>query len=353
MKIFYLFRSNLRHPEYYHKYKTLSEFEYNCHDFYLLFPLELLKMGKYDKVIIWRLTDIPRDDIVFKFKNEIGTKGIFIQKFCTRSFDEAFSLPRPDVSVFRGGFQEYDSVINKIPGFFGKTFYLGASRRLTPQYGGEYDIILYESELDLSSTESKSKFIFKRFFKTTNPKIFYHDDNIKPEFDIIWPWKYTSDHRKGEHFFLESIKKHSGLHGLRQLKIYHCGNEPKKAKKLFDSYGVSNIICDDIKHYHDMSDIINNGICGLLTSDKEDGCPRLSTEILSCCVPLLIRNKTRLLDYYNGFGRFNYIDGNDLYNKFMFIKENRSEIVDRLKIRVRKDLSLREICNMNVKEWEI
>jgi len=349
MKTLYLFRSNLRHLEYYHKYNTYETFDANCHDFYLLFPLELLKMGKYDKVIIWRLTDTPKKDIVFKFKNEIGTKGIFIQKFCHHSFDEVFSLPRPDVTIFRGGFREYDSIVNKISGFFGKTFYLGASRRLTPEYGGKYDVILYESELDLPASNTISNFTFKRFFKTANPKIFYHNE-IKPKFDIVWPWKYTSDHRKGEHFFLKAIQKHSGL---QQLSIYHCGNEPKKAQKLCDSYGVTNVICDDIQHYHDMSAVINSGVCGLLTSDKEDGCPRLSTEILSCCVPLLIRDKTRILDYYNGFGKINYSDGDDLYSKFMFIKENRSEIVERLKNRIGKDLSLREICMMNVKEWNI
>jgi hypothetical protein len=348
MKTLYLFRSNLRHLEYYHKYKTLKEFEKNCHDFYLLFPLELLKMGKYDKVIIWRLTNTPKEDIVFKFKNEIGSKGIFIQKFCVRSFDEAFALPRPDVSIFRGGFKEYDSVVNKIPGFFGKTFYLGASRRLTPAYGGKYDFVLYESELDLPSGNSND-IKFKRFFKTANPKIFYPIET-KPEFDMIWPWKYTTDHRKGEKFFLKAISEHPGL---QQLKIYHCGNEVKKAKKLFAAYGVKNIICDDIKHYHDMNEVINNGICGLLTSDKEDGCPRLSTEILSCGVPLLIRNTTRILNYYNGSGKIDYINNNNLYSKFLFIKENRATIVEKLKVRLQKDLSIRNICQMNIDEWGI
>ena len=349
MKTFYLFRSNLRHLEYYHKYTELKEFEAKCHDFYLLFPLELLKMGKYDKVIIWRLTNKPRKDITFKFKNELGKKVLFIQKFCYRSFDEVFAYDRPDVSIFRGGFKEYDNLINRSPGFFGKTFYLGASRRFLPSYGGNYDVILYESVKDLPLNYTNSQYIYKPFYKTANPKIFFPKDT-KPEFDIIWPWKYTSDHRKGEKFFLKAIKDHSGL---QQLKIYHCGNEVKKARKLFASFGVTNIICDDIKHYHDMNDVINNGICGILTSDKEDGCPRLSTEILSCGIPLLIRDKTRILDYYNGSGNIGYTDANELYSKFMFIKENRKSIMKSLRKRLKKDLSIREICLENIAEWGI
>jgi len=348
MKTFYLFRSDIRKLEYYHKYTTLEEFEKLCHDFYLLMPLEFLKMGVFNKVIIWRLIDKPKKDIIFKFKNELGNKVIFIQKFCVHSFEEIFSLPRPNVSIFRGGFKEYDILINKISGFFGKTFYLGASRRFLPVYGGKYDYILYESELDIPKT-NKENIKFMKFYKTSNPNIFYPLDAI-PEFDMVWPWKYTRDHRKGELFFLDAIKKHSGL---QKLKIYHCGNEVEKTKKLFKKYGVTNIICDDIKHYHDMNEIINNGICGLLTSDKEDGCPRLSTEILSCAIPLLIRNTTRILDYYFGHGRIDYVTYDDLYSKFLFIKENRKKIVNKMKDRLQKDLSMREICKKNIEEWGI
>ena len=344
MKIFYLFRSDIKHLEYYHSYITLDEFKNKCHDFYLLMPLEFLKMGVFDKAIIWRLTDVKRDDIVFKFKNEKGKEVQFIQKFC-KSFNCAFDMDRPNVSLFRGGFKEYDILVNKVPGFFGKTLYLGASRRFNPSFGGKYDIILYESELDLELKMDNDQ-IYKRFFKTANSKIFY-SLNKQPTYDIIWPWKYTSDHRKGELFFLESIKNHPGL---QSLKIYHCGNEPKKAKKLFDKYGVNNIVCDDIKHYHDMNEILNNGVCGLMTSDKEDGCPRLSTEIMSCCIPLLIRNKTRILDYYQGYGNITYNNPNDLYSKFIFIKENRVDIINHLKKRLESELSMRKMCEMNIEE---
>jgi len=349
MKTLYLFRSNIKHLEYYHSIIDIDEFERNCHDFYLLMPLEFLKMGLFDKVYIIRVHHRKRETITFKVKNNKGTKGLFHQIFL-KDFNDVFKLPdKPDITIFRGGFKEYDNLVKYNKSFFGTTFYLGASRRFHPQFGGEYDYILYESELDLIKNKN-DKFIYKRFFKTANPKIFYPIDNIRKEFDIIWPWKYTSDHRKGEKFFLQAISQHDGL---KKLKIYHCGNEPKKAQKLFNSYGVSNITCDDIKHYHEMVDIYNMGYCGLITSDKEDGCPRQSTEILSCATPLVIRNKTRILSYYKGHGFLEYYDAYSLYNKIIYAIKNYNKINMLLKDRLHNDLSIRKICKMNAIEWNL
>ena len=350
MKTLYLFRSNLKSLEYYHQYKTLEEFEKNCHDFYLLMPLEFLKMGVVDKVYIWRLSDKKRDDIVFKVKNEKGYKGFFIQKFSTNNFlDSINSNEKPDVSIFRGGFREYDNLININKSYFGTSFYLGASRRFHPNFGGIYDYILYESESDLYENKN-DKYQYKKFYKTASPKIFYPIEKNKIKYDIIWPWKYTSDFRKGEKFLLNVISKHDGL---KQLRFYHCGNEPEKAKKLFRQYGINNIICDNNVPYLGMCDVLNSGFCGLITSDKEDGCPRLSTEILSCGTPLIIRDKTRILDYYKGDGFLQYYDMDSMYNKIIYAIKNyniiRANIINRLKT----DLSIRKICEMNLKEWNL
>ena len=349
MKILYLFRSNLKNLEYYHSYNTIEDFEKYCHDFYLLMPLEFLKMGVFDKVYIWRLSDKKRPDIEFKVKNEKGSKGLFIQKFSLNKFKDVFKYDKPDVSIFRGGFKEYDNLINMNKSFFGKSFYLGASRRFHPSYGGIYDYILYESENDLYDNK-KENYKYKRFFKTVNPKVFYPIKKNEILFDVVWPWKYTSDFRKGEKFLLESISKHDGL---KQLRFFHCGNEPKKAERLFNKYGVKNIQCEGNYHYLKMVNILNNGFCGLVTSDKEDGCPRLSTEIISCGTPLVIRDKTRILEYYKGDGFLQYYDAESLYNQIIYSIKHYNEIRKKIINRLHNDLSLRKICEMNLKEWEI
>lgn len=52
------------------------------------------------------------------------------------------------------------------------------------------------------------------------------------------------------------------------------------------------------KNRHELNEYINYSKFGLVTSNLIDGCPRISTEILATGTPLLIRNLTRLLNYY-------------------------------------------------------
>ena len=65
MNIFWLFRSNLKNMEYYHRYDNLEDFEENCHDFYMLLPIWLLRNGFMDTAVVWRLSKIPINDIDF------------------------------------------------------------------------------------------------------------------------------------------------------------------------------------------------------------------------------------------------------------------------------------------------
>ena len=68
MRTFMVFRSDITNLEYYHKYKDLTNFINNCHDYYLLFPLWLLKNNYFDQVYIIRLQNKNdnRKDIVFE-----------------------------------------------------------------------------------------------------------------------------------------------------------------------------------------------------------------------------------------------------------------------------------------------
>ena len=65
MKSLYIFRTNLKNLEYYHKFKDLEIFKNECHDFYLLMGIFFLENNKFDEVIIWRLSDQNIPDIIF------------------------------------------------------------------------------------------------------------------------------------------------------------------------------------------------------------------------------------------------------------------------------------------------
>ena len=136
MRIFWLFRSNIKHLEYYHQYDNLKDFEENCHDFYMLFPIWLLRHDYFDTVVIWRLSNRPIKEINFS----VGDK-MYSQRW-VRNFSDVYKYPKPQMSFFRGGFKEYDAVTKQNPNHFGLKLYLATGRRTYPQWGGIYDVFL-------------------------------------------------------------------------------------------------------------------------------------------------------------------------------------------------------------------
>lgn len=335
MRIFWLFRSNLTELESYHSIDELKPFLKFCHDFYLLMSIWFLKNGYFDKVIIWRLTNHVHNDIIFDVD---GKK--FIQRWVT-SFDKCTELKPPTMSLFRGGFKEYDDVTKVKPDRFGLKLYLGAGQRIFPKWGGKYDVILLEDERDF---EDGIKCL--PFFKTASPTIFFpmSTENI---FDICWPCNFTQIRYKGQEFFIEKI---SNSNFLKSLKIIHCGNKSDIGKQLCQKYRVNNIVFSNWKQREDLNILLNNSKFGLNLSNRLDGCPRVSTEIIMSGAPLFIREQTRLLNYYKRKGVIvlqdnnieNQIkDGLDNYEKY------RSEILEAVK----NDLSFERICQLNIDLW--
>lgn len=335
MRRFWLFRSDLTALEYYHEYKTLPKFKRNCHDYYMLLPIWLLENDYMDEVIIWRLTKTWKKDIIF---NVNGKK--YIQKW-VKNFTQTLKYPSPDISFWRGGFQKYDMMTSLHPEHFGLKLYLGAGRRILPQWGGIYDAFLMEDERDF--VEGKKCF---PFYKTASPFIFYpFSSEIK--WDICWPCNFTQVKFKGQEEFIKMISQRPKL---KEYSIVHCGNKPAVGKSMCQRYNVDNI--EFIGHVDrpELNRILNSSRFGLNLSNLRDGCPRVSTEILMSGTPLLIKDTVRLLNYF----------------KKGTIEINKSSIVTRLTkgmrnyeqikndvLEARKDgFSFDEICQKNIDLWQ-
>lgn len=288
MRRFWLFRSNIRSLEYYHKFKDLEIFKKKCHDFYMLFPIWLLENNYFDEVSIWRLGDYVRDDIVFSIN---GKK--FIQRW-VRNFAQTLKYPSPQISIWRGGFEEYDAIIKLHPEHFGTKLYLGTGRRTYPQYGGKYNWILQEDERDFI----KGKKCLP-FYKTASPEIFHPIPNSKVKWDICWPCNFNQIKYKGQREFIEMIAQ---CPTLRKYKIIHCGNKPEVGKKLCRKFKVDNIEFRGHVTRPELNRILNASKFGLNLSNLHDGCPRVSTEILMSSTPLLVKDTVRLLNYFKGRG---------------------------------------------------
>jgi len=336
MKSFWLFRSNIRALEYYHEFKDLETFETKCHDYYMLFPIWLLRNNYFDEVVIWRLGDYQRDDIIFDVN---GKK--FIQRW-VRNFTQTLKYPSPEMSLWRGGFKEYDDITSLHPEHFGMKLYLGTGVRTYPQYGGKYDVILQEDEADF-----KKGFNCMPFYKTASPYIFKQHNSII-DYDICWPCNFTQLRYKGQSEFISAIAKYPPL---RKLKIVHCGNNPEAGEKMCKKYGVNNIEFLGLKTREELCDILNQSRVGLCMSNRNDGCPRIATEILMTETPLILSEKTRLLPSYKKNGVVE-VNEKNIAKKIIWSLYNLDDLKRQVTFAVNNEISFDKICKKNIMRWK-
>ena len=335
MRTFWLFRSNLKHLEYYHQYGDLETFEEKCHDFYMLFPIWLLRKNYFDNVVIWRLSKNPPKEINF------NVNGKMYSQRWVRNFSEVINHPKPEISFFRGGFQEYDQLTRSIPNHLGKKLYLATGRRITPQWGGKYNLFLQEDMADFSKGYNCIP-----FYKTASARIFYPKNQV-PRYEICWPANFKQIRYKGHGDFIKAVGQSEYL---SSLSIVSCGNKPKVGKELCKKYGVNNIEFKGEVKRDELNSILNQSRFGLCMSNRQDGCPRVVTEILMAGTPLLVRDQTRLLPYYKKLGAMVLTDqklekriekANDMWTKM------KEEV-----LLARKDiLSFEKICEKNMELW--
>jgi len=306
----------------------------------MLFPIWLLKNDHMDVVVIWRLSSIPVKDINFVVNGKL-----YAQRW-VKNFSEVLNHPKPQMSFFRGGFPEYDRVTRLKPKHFGLKLYLATGRRIYPQWGGIYDVLLQEDRRDFRANRKCLP-----FFKMASPEIFFPYLNLEPDqheqYDICWPCNFEQIRYKGQEFFIRSISRNKEL---QKLKIVHCGNKPNVGKKLCKKYGVTNIEFVGSVNRERLNVYLNHSKFGLCLSNNQDGCPRVITEILGAATPLIIRTLTRVLPYYKNKG---VVEVNDLnigerikdaiknYSKYrigaMWAREN--------------ELSFDNIMEKNINSW--
>jgi len=335
MKTLYLFRSNLKNLEDYHNITNLDEFKEKCWDNYLLQCLNFLENNYFDRVVVWRISDKPINDIKF-----IVNGKEFIQRW-VRNFNDVFSYMTADVTLFRGGFPEYCEITKKDPKFFGLKLYLAAGKRLTPQFGGIYDKILIEDERD------KLKDNFIPFYKTTNSNIF-KPLNLNKKYDLCIISNFTQLGYKGTDLIINEISKNKFL---KKLKICHIGNKNEIGKNLCKKNNVENIEFLGHISRQEINKILNESKFGIVNSNRNDGCPRVITEILTSGTPLFINNKTRVLSYYKKRGVIEFDDTN-LTQKIIYGFE-KYDIIKKELVSNLNRFEMNKICEMNNKNWKL
>lgn len=335
MKNFFLFRTNLTNLESYHQYKNIDDFKNNLWDFYIWICIWLLENTECEQSTVFRLTKNKSYSIKFKLPNN----KIFIQRF-VKSFDECFKYDKPNVSLFRGAFPEYDNVVKRNHKFFGLKLYLGASKRVYPIYNF-YDKILIEDERDI-----KNNYI--PFYKTGSPTIFKPLD-LNKKYDLCWSCNFSQIKYKGHEYFIKQISQSKIL---KKLKIVHVGNNHKIGIDLCKRYNVNNIQFLGYKNRFELNEILNKSKFGIVTSNNKDGCPRISFEILSSGTPLLIRNETRILNYYKDLECVNIFKDNKLENIYINSEKNYNIMKSKNLEYLNSYLNMNNIMKKNIKLWE-
>lgn len=293
-----------------------------------------LENGYFDEAVVWRLG--VNDPIIF----DINGKKL-IQRW-VKDFRECKNYGTCDISFFRGGFKEYDSLVENYSGL-GKKLYLGAGQRVYPQKKDIYDMVLVEDETDISRDVMSAP-----FFKTANPVIFNPLNMSRKAYDLCYIANFTQFKYKGQESFLKAI---SASKYLRSLSIVHLGNKPIEGQKICKKYNIKNIDFLGWKERDEVNRIINNSKIGLVNSNTKDGCPRVITEMLSTGIPLLINSKTRCLDYYKEFGVIEFMEKgikSCIKEVLMYDYDNLKE---KAKRNITEKLPMDIICRKNYEVW--
>ncbi|MCK5604587.1 glycosyltransferase [Candidatus Pacearchaeota archaeon] len=340
-RIMWLFRTNLRPLEYYHKYQELEEFKEKCHDFYLLQGTWFLENDYFDEFVVWRLHPQGghQNDILF----DINGKR-FVQRWVD-NFNDVIKPDRnygqPMISFMRGGFPEYDELTQKYGEQLGTKLYLGAGRRVTPQYGGVYDKILVEDQSEVGGRQIP-------FYKTCNPQVFQPLINQKIKYDLCWVCNFVQHRFKGQEDFIRAV---GASPYLKKLRILHVGNQPDLGKDMCLKYGVDNITFKDSVSRFELNILLNQTKFGIMTSGKGDGCPRVITETLCSGTPLIIRDQTRLLDYYKKHGVITYTDSN-ITSQIQLALKYCDHYKKGVTHSIENYLTTKNICEMNYSLWK-
>jgi len=338
---FWMFRSNLRPLENYHSIKNLETFKKECHDFYLLQLIWYLENDYIDEAIVWRLR--PKDESIEDIHWYFG--GKCFSQCWVDNFEESLNQNglKADISFFRGGFPEYDKLtLHKNSNNLGIKLYLGAGQRTYPQYGGQYDKILVEEEINFKQNTVP-------FYKTANPNIFYPQIPVGDSlFDICFISNFSQLRYKGQEQFIKQVSESKYL---KSLKIVHAGNKPEIGIKLCEKYNVKNITFIGWIDKPKLNTLLNKSKLGLVYSNKLDGTPRVITEVLTTSTPCAVSENTRLLDYYKGpeGGVFTFPDKELEYHISIYL--NLIQSITEQTIEYKYKISMKNICKLNWKNW--
>ncbi len=238
--------------------------EDNC-DMWTQLGAEIAKDG-YGEVWYWGGNRCVkyRDNFVERWKPSLNDKKDDFQ---------------PDVIIARGGFPEYDAVMQRHPKAF--KIYYGAGKRYFPQSRFKsYNLIITDSERQLGEVKNKFPNIKSTLFvKPAADNIFKPISGDK-ECDVIFVGNEHAAGIKGHDFILKNVPK--------SLKMIQAGIVSKKLRRSFPHVSFTRWI-----PRRQIPELYAKSKVAVVCCKGIDSCPRVIPEALACDCPLLVLDSVR------------------------------------------------------------
>lgn len=186
----------------------------------------------------------------------------------------------PDVVFARGGFPQYDVVLNRYPKAY--RIYYGAGRRFMPQSSfRNYNLILVDTPHQLKEVRKAfPKVRSELFIKPAADNIFQPHDKPK-DYDVIFS---SNEHKagiKGHDFILPQFPN--------DLKMIQTGISSLKLRSRYPNIKFTGWI-----PRQKLPALYNRSRIAVVCCTNVDSCPRVIPEALACGCPLLVLDSVNL-----------------------------------------------------------
>lgn len=220
-----------------------------------------LSLGGYGEVWYWggkRITEY---------------KDNFVERW-VKDFRNHIPSFTPDVIFCRGGFPQYDSVLQRFPKAF--KIYYGAGRRFMPQSAfKKYNLILVDTPKQLAVVKKTfPKARAELFIKPAADNVFKPVEDSK-SYDVIFSSNEHKGGIKGHDFILPAFPD--------DLRMIQTGITSQKQQKKFKNIEFTGWI-----PRRKLPELYAKCKIAVVCCTNVDSCPRIIPEALACNCPLLV-----------------------------------------------------------------
>lgn len=202
-------------------------------------------------------------------------------RWCTERWIPKFKKNRymfkPKYIWARGGFKEYDIILNSA-GVNTTTMYYGAGQRFLPVYKyKKYHVLLQDSIEQLRLSQSAFPSATSVLWVKPAADNIICPVNADKKYDICFPANEKQPF-KGFDFVYKTVPK--------GLKVLHLGN---RTGKFHAPKNIDHVRClrKKIKHYYSQCKV------GIVCTSKKDSAPRVIPEMLACGLPVIVLDRVR------------------------------------------------------------